>query len=194
MSNLRQMHLGVMMYAQNYDGGAPFYPHVDGSYGTDSCQYANNFGSPGEYTAWRTYHLKGYMNEGLFTCPSMDVPPQLSGYSTGLHYSLRYNSYRSVSKGLHWSGQDYLAILQNFRPGMPRYSQEVIIHDATPYRGFPIVEKTTGWQKRRWSHFEGGNAMRCDGGIAFIPTNQSAYWPHSYNLYKYIDDLFADAM
>jgi len=34
--------------------------------------------------------------------------------------------------------------------------------------------------------------MRCDGAVAFIPTNQPCYWPHAYNLYKYIDALFVD--
>ncbi|MBS3762748.1 MAG: DUF1559 domain-containing protein [Planctomycetes bacterium] len=191
-NNLRQIYMGIMMYADDYDQHGPFYPYVDPTYGTDSCQYADNFGSPGEYTAWRTYHLEGYIQKALFTCPSMDVPVKLSGYSTGLHYSFRYNSYRTVAKGLHWSGKDYLAILQNFRPGMPKYASQVIIHDATPYREFPPPRVTTGWQQRRWAHLDGGNAMRCDGAQAFIPTNQSCYWPHSYNLYKYIDNLFED--
>jgi hypothetical protein len=117
MNNIHQMHIGAMVYANDYNGSAPYqWPQKcwncgklwtgvncgcgrnsgwDESLETECCQHVTSCGSA---TGWKVFDAGGYISRGVMQCPSqLNAPLFDSGGQFGIHYSYRYNSRRVIA-------------------------------------------------------------------------------------------------
>jgi prepilin-type N-terminal cleavage/methylation domain-containing protein len=196
MSNLRQIHIGAMFYANDYNGSAPYqWPKYcwqcnkpwdgtdcgcgrnsgrDESYATECSQYTTNCGSD---TGWKVFGVGGYINQALFECPSYGSKPVLGdgGPPYGIHYSYRYNSRRAITYRditIHPKYRFYdLTLPPNGLLTDPTRGWRALFSDAVFCRRdgvYRIVLKDTGYSDRRWSHEEGGHITTHSGNTFWL--------------------------
>lgn len=189
--NLRQIHMGAHGYATEWNSRTPYFaPIDDGTYGSNSSHYAVDFKPAATVgsTGWGIFISKGYVDAALAGCPSMDVKPVFAPYGSGLHYSFKYNSCRSIAYGYAGEGtiEERYKRLADFRwtKALP---EDPVFHEAIDYRqstGGAIYDKTTGWEQRRWSHNDGGNVLTINGSLRWIVTMPNRSWPSQNYIYR----------
>ncbi len=190
ISNLRQLYMGLVSYADDYDERMPYYRYIDASYGSDGCSYAANYGPAGvprSNTAWVIFHQLGYMAWELFRCPSQDFQPSNAAYSLGLHYDYRYNSVRAAI----YSGDNPLgdeALCQTFLEtklfAHARAGRTSVLAESSNYRiwNSAIVSTSVNWQQRRWAHEQGGHVASMNGSVVWYANKRDIYrqWPNQH--------------
>ena len=200
-SNLHQMHIGAMMYGNDYDGSAPYqWPQYcwgcgapwtgvdcgcgrhsgwDGSYGTESCQYTSNCGSD---TGWKVFGEGGYIDKSLMECPAQGWTPNFNGNAPGMHYCYRYNSRRVITYREPTIPPHGVSDM-NLPPGglldRPGRAWRALFMDAAMGRrvntaGYPIVLENTSYYCRRWGHEVGGNICNHAGAVVWLDNIQPA--------------------
>jgi hypothetical protein len=177
VSNLHQMFLSAMHYANDYDGDAPYQWHSTWDPGiyTECCNHTNWNGDP---TGWKVFGDEGYMSEDLFGCPSFGTPPRLNSSSTeGIHYSYRYNTRRAMGYLDSTISPHHHSDTTRPPGGLltdPERGERALFTDASIYRrtsGQILTETgSPSWRYRRWSHEEGGN-IALHNGAAFWMNN-----------------------
>ena len=176
MTNLRQQHMGAMVYAESFYGMPATAPiqRADPSWNSSAshCTPNDNFGvNP---MGWYIYvQQTGMIPAALLDCPSMDVRPTLPGYG---HYDYRYNSYNtnSFSTGIPY-GRAFNDSARGWRwlfAEGTAYRLLVIMNDPVVESSgiYPGLSPTTRF---RWAHGTGGNVVRHDGSgkwLASSPT------------------------
>lgn len=190
LSNLKQMHVGAVLYADSSQGVLPIWTGPDNVYGNLASlanNYCRNYQNAGYHTALYVMSADtGYVPAELFQCPSMDYRIDLSCSSvlSFLHYDYRYNTpyicYRAIDP-------------QPYTPeGMlsrSNRSQTALFSESSNYRSsttdvFNLYTNTERPYKLRWAHTEGGNAVTHDGAARWLPNcfanksgNRAGFWP-----------------
>lgn len=152
LSNVKQLVLGVMMYAQDYDETLPGYHFV---------------GSPTEYNQWFEVIEPYVKNEQIFVCPS-DSNADMSAGDPSYGWN-----YRFISYGTHNPG-DPITTLGDFE----KPAQTILMADATQYyvRG-PGTTNQSYWPEPR--HNEGSNFGFADGHAKWHKSNFNWYTGYS---------------
>ncbi len=181
INNQRQLYLGIVNYADENDGiMATWYHNVlDPTYGTDS-DHAGSYNK--KPTGWRMMIDQNYVDTELLSCPSQDFVSYFGTYGLGTGYSYRYNSMRSVdySEGLKHDIARIHAFLA--KPHLTRDGNQYhfLLSDATNYRysGSANFVETTSWNRKRWTHQEGGFVTTHGGDVRWLENRyKSPRWP-----------------
>jgi prepilin-type N-terminal cleavage/methylation domain-containing protein len=185
---LRQQFLGASRYYDDHRGELPTTPVKlfwgNTRSGDEICMY-NWKHEPNNPTGWFTFLDTEYLPLELVSCPSMDIPIKgnLWGVWGGaVSYGYRYNN--SEVEGWYPGGRYRRHALETrdklWRP---------LFTDAAMYRLNGLVPRTEtlpqSWKYRfRWAHQRGGNLVRHDGSILWmpnviLPSRPNASWPGS---------------
>jgi len=131
-------------------------------------------------------------------CPSMDVnayraPGSFTATGYAIDYDYRYNNCDPAAYGYAPNTQYRTDALNRAPPWTP------LFHDGDNYRLYdpaggsnaiaPRPRSLTGWNAK-WSHLEGGNVVRTDGAVQFVPNKinlttgnfygNAVSWPSGY--------------
>ena len=195
MSNLHQIHMGAMIYANDYNGSAPYqWPQYcwqcskpwtgvncgcgrncgfDESYDSECSQYTTNCGSD---SGWKVFERNGYTKLSLYECPSYGKKPNFDGNAPGMHYSYRYNSRRVITyRDATIHPKDYhtdLTLPPNGLLTDPTRGWRALFSDACLNRreaDYRVALQDTGYSTRRWAHEEGGNVTTHSGQTIWLP-------------------------
>jgi prepilin-type N-terminal cleavage/methylation domain-containing protein/prepilin-type processing-associated H-X9-DG protein len=169
LSNLKQLGLGMMMYAQDYDETICWY-NMFGSTTTPPDPGDRNFNSPdgvNYYNSWPTLIMPYVKNSQMFKCPST------SNHNYGVSYGMPTNCISTSNVVVNLFNQRARRLAEFLKPaetllfsekngGNPQYilSGEYYVCDAR--------------------HNEGGNCAFADGHakwLKFEKGNIGAPWP-----------------
>lgn len=173
MSNLKQIGLGVMMYAQDYDEKYPLNWH-----GNDPEDVNTDLSKPsgvflvngGHYVTYMDFIFPYVKNLQLFVCPSARSDATVPSYG-----------YSSVfSGGGYWynAGNDGLYLASVTRP-----SEIVMIFDANQNGAHSLSPGSIGYWARSSlasnnlliaPHLGGGNVIYADGHVKWRPLAKMA--------------------
>ncbi len=188
MGNLRQMHMGAVIYTDDYDENVPYQWNegpADGSLTTEETQHVFANGSN---TGWKTFDELGYISRLIMACPSMGSKPTFDGdpnnYSIGLHYSYRYNSRRTLAYADPTiprapdpcSGAGCILPPRRLLTN-PARAMRALFTDAAQERRMQTVRtvnlRNIDSYNRRWAHEVGGHVINHMGAVTWLPNK----WP-----------------
>ena len=212
-SNLRQMYLSVVTYANTYDGRLP-QPEANLQYpGRFYCEYA----ADNIRNAWAVLVYNGFLSLSLTQCPSwpgvrpqnhVGFPTDASVFGNWLkgHYVYRYNYISFPQWGIQPPMPMYLNYLgwgmKSFLADDPDFG----ISWGGAYPGtFALETEAKVVNAKYWSHEDGGNVITQSGAGQFVanfwnytyPTSPDAYpnyyrgWPCTYYFdgWALVDDV-----
>jgi len=188
MNNLHQIHAGAMMYANNYDGNAPYEwtsnpacgnPNGwDGSLATEDCQHMSRCADPGKtnFSGWKTFDVAGYMMRIVMECPSqLNKPLFDSGNNPGIHYSYRYNSRRVIAykdATIPPTSTSDMRLPPGGLLTKTGRSNMVLFTDrcmgGRDGNNYSIILKDTDYYRRRWAHVDGGHMCNHAGSVFWV--------------------------
>ena len=152
MSNLKQIGLGFLMYAQDYDG---IFPRI-GYTGSETLVYPDGNSGPSYWTGRIYPYIKSVQ---IFNCPSGDK--RWMGDATGA-YQVSYGA------------SDYFLWNSPAQDSVEKPSETLLMADsegAYSYSIYPV------WDANRWisdRHLNGGNILLCDGHVKWKKISRDA--------------------
>ena len=186
-SNLKQLALGVLMYAQDWD---EYWPMGYRARGRGVEEYLPGWRNI-RWIAWYETIQPYLKNTGILACPSYE------GRRRGIRMGYNYNPW-VIRRG--YSGR---AGRYNFSGRVTHPAQTILLYDAWGAGrpcGYPVGQVAYGPRGVRcrgratgdarplgggdWRrHNGGGNVAFCDGHVKFLVAEQWAYYPQHYNKY-----------
>ena len=171
-SNLKQIALGVMQYAQDYDEKLPlWFANMDGSATNSYTTTTTNAGQPGYDQGWAELLQPYLKSKQIFQCPSETTGPGASTSNvnyTDYMYNGDISSYNSgTGSGLSMAAINYP-------------SNTVLNADATSQWSGSVFGNNYAWGPPHTAsyytrHLEGANVSFVDGHVKwFKPQNVSS--------------------
>lgn len=208
IGNMKQIYLGTMNYALDYNSMLPRSTIWKDTYSTLTVHSADNCMNTGKSgagkTAWYVMNEEGFLNEKILECPSSDRPFSKDGNYNRINYGYRYNT-----GAVDLLNNTYLPYENTVLD--KGTSKNSLFCEAAGYRrvsdgsgkdvSAAIYNTSQDWNKMKWSHSKGGNVAAFDGHVEWVKnqihpfaSTNSAYnsWPTIQAAIKYRADQGLD--
>jgi prepilin-type N-terminal cleavage/methylation domain-containing protein len=210
LNNIKQLYLGLVSYADDFDGGMASTPNWTTS--GNSWAWANSHANTvlGPNSSQSGWYILGYesgwsyVNWEVLKCPSMDSADNLaSAPGVGrrfVEYGYRYNSYDTCGRARLGNPRRYPRNIL----GRGVFSEYPILTDAATRRIwrdgsgriYGRYKEDGQWWSRKWAHTTGGHMAMHDGSARWVRNgpwlagNGSQGWPAEYSIrFDYYDTL-----